>query len=111
MENNLVLNNVNIAAEAGKNIFPSDNIRFSIKKPLFQVIFSVFSSLVFALKVIILFPVVSAYFLIGGFSGAIYLILYEKIFKTIVNSPKKRKIKSPYYYRWKNHHLEFRYET
>jgi hypothetical protein len=50
------------------------------------------------------------YFVIGGLAAIVYLIVYEKLFKTLLISLEKKRSKSPYYYKWKNHHLELNYE-
>jgi len=72
---------------------------------------SVFRSSGFAVKVLVLFAISSLYFVIGAVVVALYVIFYDKLFKTIFNTPRKRKHKSPYYYKWKNHHLELNYEA
>jgi hypothetical protein len=86
MKNNIVLNNGNI-------------------------ILSVFHQLFFAVKVIVLFIFSSVYFIIGGTALTLYMILYEDLFKTLLMSLDNKKQRSPYYYKWKKHHLEFYYEA
>jgi hypothetical protein len=86
MENNIVLNNGNI-------------------------ILSVFRQLFFAVKVIVLFIFSSVYFIIGGTALTLYMIFYEKLFKTLLMSLESKKQKSPYYYKWKKHHLEVSFEA
>ena len=80
------------------------------KKPFFKVLFSIFRSLVFAVKVIVLSAFSLTYFVIGGLAAVLYLVLYDKLFKTFLMSLNRRRPKSPYYYKWKNHHLELNYE-
>ncbi len=130
MENNIAMNN---AVVAGENFYgsgiPGDKI---VSNPatanmaagtdtnfsgslnavvLFREIFSVFHSLGFAIKVLVIFAFSSVYFVIGSLVALIYLIFYVKLFKTIFRTPRKRNHKSPYYYKWKNHHLELNYEA
>jgi hypothetical protein len=86
MENNIVLNNGNF-------------------------LFSVFHQLGFAVKVIVLFILTSVYFVIGATAVTLYMIVYEKLFKTLVMGLESKKQKSPYYYKWKKQHLELSYEA
>ena len=86
MENNLVLNNTSF-------------------------FFSVFHYLGLAVKVIVLFILTSVYFIIGATAVTLYMIFYEKLFKTLLMSLDTKKQKSPYYYKWKKHHLELSYEA
>jgi hypothetical protein len=74
-------------------------------------LFSIFRQLVFAVKVIVLFTLSSVYFIIGAVAGILYLILYEKFFKTLLISLEKKNQVSPYYYKWKRHHLKLTYEV
>jgi hypothetical protein len=85
MENNLVLNNTSF-------------------------FFSLFHYLGLAVKVIVLFILTSVYFIIGATAVTLYVIFYEKLFKTLLMSLATKKQKSPYYYKWKKHHLELSYE-
>ena len=80
------------------------------KNPVFKVLFSAFRSLWFAVKVIVLSAISVTYFVIGGIAAVLYLVFYEKLFKTLLISLERRRPKSPYYYKWKNHHLELNYE-
>ena len=89
----------------GKNIISAVS-----KKPLFKVLFSVFLALWFAVKVILLSVLSVTYFIIGGTAAVLYLVFYDKLFKTLLISLERRRPKSPYYYKWKNHHLELNYE-
>lgn len=134
MENNLVLNNaniegtnfcrsdiasestvcipgiVNISAEAEKSHYDTLN-NLLLQNPLIRVIISVFHSLGFGIKVIVLSAISMTYFVIGAIAAILYLIFYEKMFKTLLISLEKKRPKSPYYYKWKKHHLEFNYEA
>jgi hypothetical protein len=74
-------------------------------------LFSVFLRMGFAVKVVVLFILTSVYFIIGGFAVILYLVFYEKLFKTLLMSLDNKKQKSPYYYKWKKHHLELSYEA
>jgi hypothetical protein len=87
------------------------HITFTLSKnPVFKALLSVFRFLWFAVKVILLSSVSVTYFVIGGIGAALYLVLYDKLFKTLMISLERRRPKSPYYYKWKNHHLELNYE-
>jgi hypothetical protein len=79
-------------------------------KPLLKVLISVFLSLWFVVKVILLSAASVTYFIIGGIAAALYLVFYEKMYKTLLMSLGRRRPRSPYYYKWKNHHLELNYE-
>ena len=102
---------VNISAGAEKNFSGNLNISLLLKKPLFKVLFSVFHSLGFAVKVTVLSAFSLTYFIIVGTAAILYLIFYEKLFKTLLISLEKKKHRSPYYYKWKKHHLELYYEV
>lgn len=65
----------------------------------------------FVIKVIVLFTLSSAYFVVGAVVAGLYLVFYEKLLKTLLVSIELKKKKSPYYYRWKNHHLEVAFEA
>lgn len=80
------------------------------RKPLLKVLISVFFSLWFIVKVILLSAVSVVYFIIGGIAAVLYLVFYDKLYKTLLMSLERRRPKSPYYYKWKNHHLELNYE-
>ena len=101
---------INLTAGKEKSFSGDDNFSLLRKKTLLWVIFSIFHSVVFAVKVIVLSVFSVIYFVIGGFAAMLYLVLYEKAFKTFLISLETRKKKNPYYYRWKNHHLELNYE-
>ena len=100
MENKSVLEN----ADTGNHSDLSGKTRL-------KAFFSIFLSLGFAIKVIVLLTLSGIYFIIGAAAVLLYVIFYEKLFKTIFSSLKERKQKSPYYYKWKKHHLELYYEA
>jgi hypothetical protein len=106
MERNLVLNNINID---GIN-FPGSEITYENAVSIPGIVNTVFRSLWFAVKVVVLSAISVTYFVILGAAAILYLVLYEKLFKTLLISLESRRPKSPYYYKWKNHHLELDYE-
>ncbi len=79
------------------------------KKPVFRAISSVFHFVLFAVKVLLLSSLSVIYFIIGGLAAVLFLVFYEKLFKTLLMSLGRRRPGSPYYYRWKNNHLELNY--
>ena len=111
MENNIVLNNPDIAAEEDKNLFPSLNISGLFNRPLFKVLFSVLHYTGFAIKVIVLSALSFIYFVIGAAGVIVYMVFFEKLFKTIICTRTNKNQKDPYAYKWKNHHLELNYEA
>jgi hypothetical protein len=76
-----------------------------------NILLSALIGLGFAVKVILLFILSSVYFIIGGFAVILYLVFYEKLYKTLLMSLESKKQKSPYYYKWRKHHLELSYEA
>jgi hypothetical protein len=102
---------VNISFGAERNFFGSLRLSVLLKKPLLRLIFSVFYYSVFSIKVIVLSAISLTYFIIGAMGVILYLIFYEKLFKTLVESLKIKRKKSPYYFKWKKHHLELDYEV
>ena len=135
MENSLVINNAEfngtdfyapgVSAEKGvcspamtaipsgtdKDLTAAFRITGLFSMPLFRVFFSVVRSLVFAVKVIVIFSFSSIYFLLGSFAAFMYLVFYEKLYKTIFCTPGIKKHRSPYYYKWDKHHMEYTYEV
>ena len=68
------------------------------KKPLFKVLFSIFRFLCFPVKAVSLAAISVTYFVIGGLAAVLYLVLYEKLFKTLLISLETNRQKDPYYY-------------
>ena len=101
---------VSISAGTEKNVSGTLNFGLLLKQPLAKALLSAINSLVFAIKVIVLSALSVTYFVIGGLAALLYLILYDKLFKTLLISLETRRKKNPYYYKWKNHHLELNYE-
>ena len=81
------------------------------KTDLTKELSSIFRGFVLAVKVIVLSAISVIYFIAGGIAVILYVIFYEKLFKTISGDLKLRRQKSPYYYKWKKHHLELYYEA
>ncbi len=102
---------VSMPAMTDKRGFDSLRIDTAAERQLPAAIFSVFNSLGFVIKVIALFAFSAVYFVLGSLAALIYLILYEKLYKTIFRTPRIKKNISPYYYKWKKHHLELNYEA
>jgi hypothetical protein len=113
MENNIVLNNDNIYGPDFRTskISGEKGVCEVLKQPLYKLIFSVFHYAGFAVKVIVLSAVSFTYFVIGGIGVLLYVIFYEKLYKTLLLSLEMEKQKDPYYYKLKNHHLELYYEA
>ena len=107
MRQNIVLNNANIdgtnfyrsvntcehaafipgivSKSAGTEKYFSGSLNFGLllKQPLIKALISGINSLVFAVKVIVLTALSVTYFVIGGLAALLYLILYDKLFKTL----------------------------
>jgi hypothetical protein len=88
-----------------------DSTRLLDPAVLLKGIISIFKPLVFAVKVIVLLAFSSVYFVVCSVAGFIYLILYEKLFKTILVALRRKRNNSPYYFKWQKHHLDMNYEV
>jgi hypothetical protein len=99
MEKNIVLNNADSATHTG----------LSGKNQLNSFL-SIFLYLGFAVKLTVLVTLSFIYFIAGAIAVIFYILIYERLLEKIINRVKKEKRKSPYYYKWKNHHLEVNLE-
>ena len=102
MENKLVLNNANIVDD----ISITELSKVSVLKTLSSIL--LFSVIV--IEEIVLLVFVSVYFIIGAFAVILYMIFYEQLYMKLFNKRKREKQASPYYYKWRNHHLNLNLE-
>lgn len=100
MENNVVLTNAGII---------DNNINGQIIK--YQKLFSsVFYGLVLAVKVTLLFTLSFIYSVMALTGFILYLIFFRRLFEKLTTKVKQGKGKSVYFYKWKNHHLDLKWE-
>ena len=99
MENNLVLN------EAG---FINDR---TDETSLAKDISSIFRGLGLAVKVTVLFALSIVYSVVALSAVILYMIFFKRLFDTIIKKVRKDKPASAYYYKWKNHHLDLKWES
>lgn len=102
MENKLVLNNANIIDD----ISITELSKVSVLKTLSSIL--LFSVIV--IEEIVLLILLFIYFIIGATAVILYVIFYEKLYEMLFNKGEKKKHRSPYYYNWKNHHLNLNWE-
>ena len=102
MENKLVLNKANIL----------DDISYTelSKVPALKALSSIIRFSAIVIEEIILLVFLSIYFIIGAAAVIMYMIFYEHLYKMIFDKGKRENPASPYYYKWKNHHLELNCE-
>ena len=102
---------IDFTAGSGKGILPSAERNIVTRNTFFETVLSVGSIIFYPVKIIFLFAVSVVYFLGAGVAAGIYLVVFEKLLKTLLTGLRLKRHRSQYYYRWKNHHLEFDYEV
>jgi len=102
MGNKLVLNNTDIM----------DNISTTelSNEPGLKTLSSIIWFSVIVIEKIVLLVFVSIYFIIGAVAVILYKIFYKQLYIKLLNIGKREKQASPYYYKWKNHHLILNWE-
>jgi hypothetical protein len=97
--------------EADSEFYPESNINTLSLKDLSETLGSVFQGIGLAIKVSILVALSIVWAVIALPAVIIYLIIYKHFFEKIGNKIRLSRRKSPYYYKWKNHHLDLNWEA
>ena len=97
--------------ESDSEFYDDRNINgFSLISEL-QALGSVIQGIGLAIKVSLLVALSIVWAIIALPVVILYLVLYKHLFERLVNRVSPSKSKSPYYYKWKNHHLDLNWEA
>jgi hypothetical protein len=98
-------------AEADSNFYSGLNIKGLSLKPQLEVLSSIFHGLCHAIKVTILIALSFVYVIIALPAVILYIIFYKHLVEKLINKVRQNRRKSPYYFKWKNHHLDLNWEA
>jgi hypothetical protein len=78
---------------------------------LIKEISSIVRGLVLAVKVTVLLALSIFYSAVSLSAVILYMIFFKRLFETIIRKVRKDKPASAYYYKWKKHHLDLKWES
>lgn len=97
--------------EAEGNFHPDRNTNSLSLTPQLKVLPAIFRGIAMTIKVSVLIALSFIYTVIALPAVILYLILYNHSIGKLINKIRQEKRKSPYYYKWKNHHLDLNWEA
>ena len=99
MESKLVLNDASLINDCTE------------KASLAKEITSIFRGLGLAVKVTVLLALSFIYSVVALSAVILYMIFFKRLFEKIIKKVRKDKPASAYYYKWKKHHLDLKWES
>jgi hypothetical protein len=102
MENKLALDNANTINDNPDGFSP---------EPLLKAVSSIFQGLFLTIKVTVLLALSFVYTIIAVPAVILYMLLYERFLAKFIKKVRQERRNSPYYYKWKKHHLELNWEA